>query len=92
MSISLREENGQQVIIIKDQPQLTENTLGALIELVDGLDGHTYMIQRYLDNLEATALIAGEDRHKWEEEFMLMQFLRDFLIRIRRHEDPNQSL
>jgi hypothetical protein len=51
MGISIREGNGQQVIIIKDQPQPTENALGALIELIEGLDGNVHMIQQYLDNL-----------------------------------------
>ena len=93
MSISVKEENGQPVITIKEQPQLTEITLGALIELIDGVKDRFPMLQQYLDNLEATALLYDEEnRYKWEKEFEVMLYLRNFLIQLRRNQNPNGSL
>ncbi|PSR56724.1 hypothetical protein AHMF7605_26130 [Adhaeribacter arboris] len=92
MSITRKEENGQTLLTIVNQPQLTEDTLAAFIELLDGIKDQVHLLQQYLDNLEATALISGTDRDAWEKEFDLMQFLRVFLLRIRRHQNPHQSL
>ncbi|QNF34365.1 hypothetical protein HUW51_17150 [Adhaeribacter swui] len=92
MSISVKNENGQVIITIKDQPQLTEQTLGALVEFIDQVEDPNYLLN-YLANLEATALIYDpSSRDKWEKEFDLMQYLRDFLTVIRRHQDPSTSL
>lgn len=92
MSISQKVENGQPVITIREQPELTEHTLGALIEFIAGVGDKVPQLQQYLSNLEAVAILHGEDRQDWEEEFEVMQFLRSFLTQIRRHQDPKQSL
>lgn len=91
MPITRTEENGQPVFIIKDQPQLNEATLGALIEFIDGVEDPNYLLN-YLANLESNALLYTEDRDRWEKEFEMMQYLRDFLMTIRRNKFPDSSL
>ncbi|QNF33081.1 hypothetical protein HUW51_10190 [Adhaeribacter swui] len=92
MSITTKQENGQTILIIANQPQLTEHTLTAFIEFLDGIQHQVHQLQQYLDNLEATVLINSVDREQWEKEFDLMQFLRSFLMHLRRHFHPQQSL
>lgn len=83
MSISSRIVEGQQELVIRNQPEITEAVLGALIEFVTQVPDVS-VLQQLLHQMEATCkLHASPDFTLWEQDQEQLLYLHEFLKKVR---------
>ncbi|WP_187261327.1 hypothetical protein [Pontibacter beigongshangensis] len=83
MSISRRVTDGQEELIIRNEPQITEAVLGALIELLKAIPDVSDL-QATLVQMETICVkYASDEFTLWEEEQKQLLFLHEFLRKIR---------
>jgi len=83
MSISKRITDGWEELVIRNQPELSEAVLGALIEFLSQVPDVS-KLQQLLHHMEATCkLHASEKFALWEKDQEQLLYLHEFLQKIR---------
>ncbi|WP_266206239.1 hypothetical protein [Pontibacter kalidii] len=83
MSISKRVVDGQEELIIRNEPHISEAVLGALIELLKGIPDVSNL-QATLVQMETICVkYASEEFALWESEQQELLYLHEFLRKIR---------
>lgn len=85
MSISKNIVDGKEELIIRNQPQITEKTLDALIQFMDNVD--IAFLQEVLNQMYALSkLYASEDFFFTENEEKMLLFTQITLRKLRHHQ------